>query len=138
MFSSLKGDQNQVVKKTNENQIDTLVGASASIKGDIVSDGNVRVDGSFDGTIISKKQVVIGETASVIGNITANVVIIFGKVKGNVKSDGILEIMATGKLYGDIDTKSVSIKEGAVFQGKSIMEEKRENTYIDEAAVTEV
>lgn len=138
MFSSLKGEQNQVVKKINENQIDTLIGASASIKGDIVSDGNVRVDGNFDGTIISKKQVVIGETASVIGNIAANVVIIYGKVKGNIKSDGILEIMATGKLYGDIDIKSVSIREGAVFQGKSIMEDKKEDSYIDEAAVTEV
>jgi cytoskeletal protein CcmA (bactofilin family) len=136
MFSIAKNEQQQAVKRTNENQIDTLIGTSAMIKGDIISEGNVRIDGSFEGTIISKKQVIIGEPASVKGNIAANTIIIYGNVKGNIKSEGLLEIMPTGKLYGDIEVKSVSIKEGAVFQGKSIMDSEEDNIYTDEAAVT--
>jgi cytoskeletal protein CcmA (bactofilin family) len=138
MFSNSKNGQSQILKNTKENQVDTLIGAAATIKGDILSEGNVRVDGKFNGSIDSEKEVLIGEEACITGNITAKTIIIYGKVKGNIKSDGILEIMSTGKLYGDIDVKSISIKEGAVFQGKSSMIDKNEQTILEEAAIDKV
>jgi cytoskeletal protein CcmA (bactofilin family) len=126
MFLNSKNEKNQIVKNTKEYQIDTLIGAAASVKGDIVSEGNVRIDGCFNGSIDSKKEVLIGEGASITGNITGKAIIIYGKVKGNIKCDGILEIMSLGKLYGDIEVKCISIKEGAVFIGKSIMIDNKE------------
>lgn len=119
MFSKSKGEQNLV---------DTLIGTTASIKGDIISEGNIRIDGGFNGNIDTKRGVLIGEQASMIGNITAKNIIIYGKLNGNVKCEGVLEIMPSGKLYGDIEVESISIKEGAVFIGKSIMGDKKERT----------
>lgn len=135
MFSNSKKET--VIKTGNDHKIDTFIGPTASIKGDISSEGNIRVDGTFYGNIISKGEVVIGETAVFTGNITSSAVIIFGMVKGNIKSDGRLEIMSTGKLYGDIDVKTVSIKEGAVFKGQSLMNEENETSLAEkEAAAT--
>lgn len=138
MFLNSKGEQNKIVKNRKEYQVDTLISTAASIKGDITSEGNVRVDGSFNGSIDSKKEVLIGEEASIIGNIAAKSIIIYGKVNGDIKSDGTLEIMSTGKLYGDIEVRNISIKEGAVFQGKSSMIDKNEESAIDEVAIDRI
>lgn len=116
----------------DNSQEHTLIGTGASIKGDIISEGNVRVDGNFNGNIDSKKEVILGERASIVGNITAKNVIIYGIVNGNIISNGLLEIMPTGKLYGDIEVKNVSIKEGALFQGKSRMIRNKEEACIEE------
>lgn len=136
MFNNSKSEQ--AVKKVNIHKVDTLIGPSASLQGDITSEGDVRVDGNFNGNILCKREVIIGETAVMTGNITADTVIIFGKVKGNIKSSGLLEIMSTGKLYGDIDVKSVAIKEGAVFKGKSIMNSDEKESLVEKEAAAGV
>jgi cytoskeletal protein CcmA (bactofilin family) len=138
MFLNSKDEKKQVVKTVKEYQIDTLISTSASIKGDIISEGNIRLDGNFNGTITSKNEVLIGEKASMTGTITAKTIIIYGTVNGNIESDGLSEIMSTGKLYGDIVAKSISIKEGAIFQGKSSMLENSEESYIKEVFVDKV
>lgn len=134
MFSNSKNEQ--VVKKVNDNKVDTLIGTSTKLTGNIDSDGNIRVDGKYTGDIVSKKEVTIGEAGLVVGNITANNVIISGKMQGNIRCSGILEIISTGKLYGDIEADCISIKEGAVFKGKSIMNEEKET--VDQSKVINI
>lgn len=125
MFSNRKSQSSS--REANNSKVDTLIGTTANITGDISSDGNIRVDGRFNGDIISKKQVTIGESGVVVGNITAENVIILGRVNGNIKCDGLLEILPSGKLYGDFEVNCVSIEEGAIFKGKSIMRDKNED-----------
>lgn len=126
MFSNTNTKNEKVVKRVNDNMVDTLIGTSTSLNGNIDSDGNIRVDGKYTGDIATKKEVTVGEAGLVIGNISANNVIICGKMQGNISCSGLLEIMPTGKLYGDIEADCIAIKEGAIFKGKSIMKEEKE------------
>ncbi|MDF2612406.1 MAG: hypothetical protein K0S71_192 [Clostridia bacterium] len=109
--------------KTKVSQIGTLIDTTASLKGDIVTEGNLRIDGKFHGNIISAKDVVIGEEGLVQGQINAETMAIYGIVKGNIKSGGLVEIMSTGKVFGDIEVNRLVIKEGGVFEGKSLMKQ---------------
>lgn len=101
--------------------LETVVGPSASLNGHLRSDGGVRIDGAFEGTIEVAGNVVIGEGARVVAEITARNITVAGAVKGNIDGTGRLEILSTGEVYGDIMVAAVMIDEGGMFQGSSRM-----------------
>ena len=100
---------------------DTLVGINSVFEGNIESDGTVRVDGKVKGDIRVKGDVYVGDNAVVSGSIFANNVHLSGTVEGNIHSTGVLRILSTAKLYGDIQVRSFVTDEGALFQGKCSM-----------------
>lgn len=105
----------------NNQRIDTLIGVETSITGTIHSDGVLRVDGVHNGDIDSKDDVVIGDGGKVNGNIYARNVSVSGEVKGNIICKGVLEILSTGIVDGDVQVEKLTINEGAIFNGKCIM-----------------
>ncbi len=110
-------------------EIETVIGKNTQMKGSINSSANMRIDGTVEGEIIIAGEAIIGEAGRVIGNITAGSVLISGEVNGNITAENKLEIMPSGKLYGDIKASVLSIAEGALFKGQSKMEAK--STVID-------
>jgi cytoskeletal protein CcmA (bactofilin family) len=112
MFSSSKNISSQVSK------VDTVIGKGTIIEGDIKSSGIIRIDGGCVGDIITDSDVIIGENASINGDITAVNVSLAGKVEGNVRCSGVLEITGKGYLTGDVLVSGLSIEKGAVFSGK--------------------
>lgn len=122
MFTAAKGSAGQ------SNRIDTLIGASTSIIGNLNSSGVVKFDGKLNGDIVSESDVIIGEEAHINGSITAFNVSIAGNVEGNVKSSGTLEILSSGTLIGDVEVANFSIGKGAVFNGKCNMTSDRSKT----------
>jgi cytoskeletal protein CcmA (bactofilin family) len=101
--------------------LETVVGPSASLKGHLKSDGGVRIDGVFEGVIEVAGNVVIGDGARVVADVTARNITVAGAVKGNIDGSGRLEILSGGEVYGDIMVAAVMIDEGAIFQGTSRM-----------------
>lgn len=112
MFSSSKNTSSQAYK------VETLIGNGTTIKGDIKSSGVIRIDGGCVGDIITDADVIIGENASIKGDITASNVTLAGKVEGNVRCSGVLEITIKGSLTGDVYVSGLSIQKGALFSGK--------------------
>ncbi len=106
---------------TQHEPLETVVGSSASVKGHLRSDGGVRIDGAFEGVIEVAGNVVIGEGARVVADITARNVTVGGALKGDIDGTGRLEILSTGQVFGDITVEAVMIDEGGVFQGVSRM-----------------
>jgi cytoskeletal protein CcmA (bactofilin family) len=104
-----------------QEQLETLVGPSASLNGHLKTDGGVRIDGAFEGVIEATGNVVVGEGARVVADITARNITVGGAIKGNIDGTGRLEILSTGEVYGDIMVGSVMIDEGGLFQGTSRM-----------------
>jgi len=102
-------------------KIENIIGPSASFNGHLKADGGVRIDGVFEGEIETAGNVIISERAKVIADITANNVSVAGAVKGNINAIGRLEILATGRLWGDISVSSFLIDEGGFFCGQSAM-----------------
>ncbi|HEY67100.1 MAG: hypothetical protein DRI79_01495 [Chloroflexi bacterium] len=101
-------------------KIETIIGPNAYIRGDIQSDGGVRIDGIFEGTIDIIGNLVIGEGAKVIADIKANNISISGAVKGNITGNRV-EILETGRVWGDLTINSLLLNEGAYLRGQTMM-----------------
>ncbi|HET6148211.1 MAG TPA: polymer-forming cytoskeletal protein [Polyangia bacterium] len=101
--------------------IENVVGRSAFIRGELSAEGAFRIDGTIEGTVASRAEVVIGETGVVKGDVVGSDVVVAGQVLGNVRCTGHLEILAKGKVEGDIAAQSVRIETGGVFRGTSFM-----------------
>jgi cytoskeletal protein CcmA (bactofilin family) len=98
-----------------------LIGAGTKIKGNIQSEGDIRIDGTLIGTITSKGKVVVGSTGSVEGEITCENADISGTVKVKISVSDILLLKPTAKLTGDIVTSKLAIESGATFSGSCSM-----------------
>lgn len=102
-------------------QIENVLGKSLVVTGDLKADGAFRIDCTVEGNVTSKSAVYIGEGGVVHGDVSGSDVVIAGQVTGNVSCTGHLEIVATGRIEGDLDAKSVRIETGGVFRGTSRM-----------------
>jgi len=101
--------------------IENVIGRSCIIRGDLAGGGAFRVDGTIEGSIESQASVTVGESGTVRGTIRGTDVVIAGTVQGDVICSGHLEILAKGKIEGDIDARSFRIETGGVFCGTSRM-----------------
>jgi len=101
--------------------VDSIIGFNSVFTGSIESDGTVRVDGKVNGDLKVTGDVYIGDHAEIKGNIDANNVHLAGLVDGNIVARGILKILSSAKLYGDIKVNSFVADEGALFHGKCEM-----------------
>jgi cytoskeletal protein CcmA (bactofilin family) len=101
--------------------VDTLIGSNTSFIGNITSEGSIRVDGKVRGDIQATGDVYIGENSTITGNINCSNVHLSGTIEGNITAKGVLKILSTAKLYGDIKVNSFVADEGALFQGKCNM-----------------
>jgi cytoskeletal protein CcmA (bactofilin family) len=89
-----------------------------TVTGDLETDGALRVDGRLEGAILRADLVVIGEGASVVGDITSREVIVGGSVTGNIFAAQRTELQSTGIVAGDIRSAAILIHEGGVVQGR--------------------
>jgi len=102
-------------------KISNILGPDTSYKGTLKSDGNIRVDGVFEGLIETAGNVVIGPSAKVLADIIASSVQVWGAVRGNITAQGRLEILSTGRVWGDVKVSSMLIDEGGMFRGQCFM-----------------
>jgi cytoskeletal protein CcmA (bactofilin family) len=101
---------------------DTILGINSSFEGNIESEGTVRIDGKVKGDLKINGEVFVASSAIIKGNITSGNINLSGTLEGNIYSKGILKLLSTAKLYGDIRVHSFVAEEGAIFEGKCSME----------------
>lgn len=103
--------------RTDERRSVSVVGADLIITGNLVSKGEVQVDGRITGDVRGS-HVVVGENAVVEGGVFAEEVIVRGHVVGSVRGRRVM-LQATSQVDGDIYHQALSIEQGAMFEGKS-------------------
>jgi cytoskeletal protein CcmA (bactofilin family) len=108
-----------------EPDMEVIIGPQSGVKGEISSKGTVRVDGTFEGNVTAE-CFIIGESGAVIGDVTVKSCIIGGKITGNIRASGCVEIRHNGEICGDIYAVRISMAEGAKFDGHSYMQRPRE------------
>jgi cytoskeletal protein CcmA (bactofilin family) len=101
-------------------KIETIIGPNAHLRGEIQSDGGMRIDGICEGTVDIAGNLVIGEAAKIIADIKANNISISGAVKGNINGNRV-EILKTGRVWGDLMISSLLLEEGAYLRGQTTM-----------------
>ena len=98
-----------------------IIGAGTSIEGDVISSGDIRIDGSLKGTLKTRGKLVVGPSGQVEGTVTCQNADISGNVRGKVNVAELLSLKATAKLSGEISTGKLSIEPGADFSGSCSM-----------------
>lgn len=99
----------------------TVVGANVKLTGVLKDINDITVHGKIDGEVISEKNVTISETAEVKGPVSAQNIIVAGKINGSITAIEKLELLPTAKVTGGLTVKDLTIKSGAIFNGKSTM-----------------
>ncbi len=101
---------------------DLLLGRGARFEGKLTFEGTVRIDAIFIGTIVTNDVLVVGEAARIDAQITCGTIVVHGEVSGNVHAKTAVEIRHTAKVRGDLETPSLVVEKGALFQGACHME----------------
>lgn len=117
----MKKNKNASSMTDARTKVGTLIGKGAVIDGNVNAPETVRLDGTLNGNCDCKENLIIGVDGSVIGDITAQNVLISGNVEGDIYADGKIELLATGKIVGNITAKSLVIDENACFDGRCSM-----------------
>jgi cytoskeletal protein CcmA (bactofilin family) len=105
-----------------QGEINTLLGRGSEFEGKLTFEGTVRIDGKLSGEIFSEDVLVVGEGASVNAEIDVGVIIVEGTVTGNIRAKRAVELHAPARVKGNIETPSLYIDKGVVFEGFSKME----------------
>ena len=112
-----------MAKVYNENESNgiNIIGIGTKITGDVNSNGDIRVDGSLHGKLITKGKVVIGETGKVKGEINCKNSDVEGSIEGKVTVSELLSLKAKARINGDIIAGKLAIEPGCQFTGNCDM-----------------
>jgi cytoskeletal protein CcmA (bactofilin family) len=102
---------------------DTVIGSTIKIEGDLVSNGNIMVEGEVVGSLKTEKTLTVGNGAKVNADVKATNAIVSGEVNGNMSVGEEITLNESSVVNGDIQAKVVVIKAGAKFNGKCSMTE---------------
>ncbi|OPY01273.1 MAG: Polymer-forming cytoskeletal [Syntrophorhabdus sp. PtaB.Bin184] len=111
-------------KKHEAGSLETLIGQDSIVRGEIISKGVVRLDGTLEGSI-QADYLILGRSGSVKGDMAAREIVIDGTVEGDLQAEELVEINPDGAVEGNIRTAKLIITEGAFFSGTSFMERSR-------------
>lgn len=101
-----------------------LIGNGTTIKGEIIANGDIRVDGTVIGTMKSTGKIVVGQQGVVDGEMICGSIDISGRVKGIVRVEELTSLKATSRTEAELFTKQLFIEVGALFTGKCDMSPK--------------
>lgn len=117
MFGLNKSEQKMAKSNEIESTSINLIGSGTIIKGDIICNGDIRIDGTLVGTIKTKGKLVVGESGNIDGDIICQNADFSGTIKGKISVNELLSLKATAKISGDIVTNKLAVEPGATFSG---------------------
>lgn len=120
MFNSnnKKGEGKALMPTSNIN----LIGQGTTIQGDIVCEGDIRIDGQVNGLVSTKAKIVVGPEGEITGDLVCHSADILGKVTGIIKVDDLLFLKGNAHIKGDIYTAHFEMEPTVKFNGRCYME----------------
>ena len=98
-----------------------IISEGTKIKGDVIANGDIRIDGELLGNISAKGKLVIGPKGRIEGQIICSNIEISGYIKGKVTGNELISMKSTSQIIGDIVAGKLSIEPGAMFSGSCAM-----------------
>ncbi|MBG7629599.1 MAG: polymer-forming cytoskeletal protein [Bacteroidetes bacterium] len=114
MYKEKKEKQQQILERN-------IIGSNTSIVGDVISEGDFRIDGKVEGTIKTGGRVVIGKSGTAIGKIECSDADIEGKFSGELQVNNLLTLKSSAKISGDVIIGKLSVEPGAEFNASCAM-----------------
>jgi cytoskeletal protein CcmA (bactofilin family) len=101
--------------------ISTLISEGSTISGNLKAPAITRIDGHVTGDVNIDEGLILGEKGLITGNVTTKEMVVYGTVNGNITARS-LEIKGTGKITGDIETGTLLVEVGGVYNGQLAMQ----------------
>ncbi len=108
-------------------RLDTFIGQTTNITGDVTTQCSIRIDGQVDGSINVAETIITGNESLIKGTIHSKNAIIAGRVEGNITATECIELQPGAKVNGDLTCGSLIIGKNCFFEGKCHMELKDQN-----------
>jgi len=99
----------------------TVIGTGSSIRGTLMVSGTLRIDGEFEGDILNCDRLEIGEHGMMRSDVEVKEALIQGRVFGNIRALGALEMRSGARVEGDVAATSVAMEPGVHFTGRCTM-----------------
>jgi cytoskeletal protein CcmA (bactofilin family) len=111
-------------KQLSLDKFETIIGPNTSFDGHLKCDGSLRIDGVCEGGVIETVgNVIVSPNAMVAADIIARNVSVSGAVTGKIRASDRLEILSTGRVWGDVEVGSFLLDEDGYFRGQLVMKE---------------
>lgn len=120
-------------EKIKGKEVETIIGPSVKVKGEFNGQGDIIVDGIFEGNLKTAGNLFVGSKAKINGGIEAREGRIAGEITGNIRMKGYLEITNTAKINGDVEVAQLSVEQGAIINGNLAMRKGGEAAATDKA-----
>ena len=108
-------------KDSARGDLNGFLDAGSHINGELHFEDTFRVDGKLTGKVVSDGDLVVGEQGEVDGEVAVGRIFVSGVVRGSVSASRRVELTAGGKAYADLETPTLVIEEGAIFEGRCKM-----------------
>lgn len=116
--------------RKDKNTIDSLIGVSTRIEGNLHFKGGLRIDGHVKGNVIAEagasSMLVISEQARIDGEVRAGHIVVNGEINGPVFSSELIELQTKARIAGDVHYKALEMMNGALVTGKLTHEQQQE------------
>ncbi len=107
------------LRNTQYRVAETIISNECLFVGVLTSDGNVQIDGVFEGEITSSLHVQVNNSGRVRAHVHVNACTVHGSVVGNIIATSDVVLTSSARVWGQIDAASLQIQQGAVFKGSS-------------------
>lgn len=99
----------------------TVIGVGSNVRGTLMISGTLRIDGEFEGDILNCERLEVGEHGVMRADIEVKDALIEGRIVGNVRALGVIEMKAGAHVEGDVSAMSVVMEPGVFFTGRCTM-----------------
>lgn len=110
---------------SSQGELNGFLDAGSHIKGTLHFEDTFRIDGKVTGNVESDGHLIVGEKGEVDGEIDVKRVSVSGIVRGHLKARERVEITSLGRVYADITAPILTMEEGAILEGRCVMEKVR-------------
>jgi cytoskeletal protein CcmA (bactofilin family) len=113
---------------TRQSDLNGFLDSGSHLEGELRFDTSFRIDGKFNGSIVSDGDLMVGEGGEIEGELAIGRIFISGTIRGTVRASRRVQIAPSGKVFADLETPSLEIEDGALFEGRCSMMRDGEGT----------
>jgi cytoskeletal protein CcmA (bactofilin family) len=106
---------------TGVSRSQSLIQEGVSIRGEVRAEGDVRLEGNLEGSLVTDARIIVGATGRINADLEAEEVLVMGRVQGRVVGRKRIELRKGAHVEGDLVAQALVIEEGVFFQGLAQM-----------------
>jgi cytoskeletal protein CcmA (bactofilin family) len=114
--------------EARQSDLNGFLDSGSHMEGELRFDTSFRVDGKFTGSVVSEGDLMVGEGGEIEGELSVGRIFVSGTIRGTVRASRRVQIAPSGKVFADLETPSLEIEDGALFEGRCAMTREGESS----------